>query len=98
MTAMTSTATAPIHSTAQARSTATLRRRQRALGVGAAVVANSVLYLAARAAGTDFTLTDPGAAQSHPLILPEIAVFSLVFALLGWGLWRCSSGPPGTRG
>ncbi|MEV4809791.1 DUF6069 family protein [Micromonospora avicenniae] len=66
-------------------SATTRRRRQRALGVGGAVVANSLLYLAGRAAGTDFTLTDPGATQSHQLILPEIAAFSLVFALLGWG-------------
>ncbi|MEH1166294.1 DUF6069 family protein [Micromonospora sp. CPCC 205539] len=85
MTAMTSTATAPVHPKARALTATTLRRRQRALGVGAAVIANSLLYLAARAAGTDFTLTDPGATQAHPLILPEIAVFSLVFALLGWG-------------
>ncbi|MFD2767452.1 DUF6069 family protein [Micromonospora eburnea] len=60
------------------------RRQQRALGVAAAVCANSLLYLVARAAGTDFTLTDPGATQSHQLILPEIAVFSLLFGLLGW--------------
>ncbi|MEU4680184.1 DUF6069 family protein [Micromonospora sp. NPDC023737] len=66
-------------------SATTRRRRQRALGVGGAVVANSLLYLAGRAVGTDFTLTDPGATQSHQLILPEIAAFSLVFALLGWG-------------
>ncbi|MFG3691535.1 DUF6069 family protein [Micromonospora sp. NPDC047740] len=63
----------------------TSRRRQRALGVAAAVAANSLLYLVGRAAGVDFTLTDPGATQAHPLILPEIAVFSLVFGLLGWG-------------
>ncbi|MEH0843343.1 DUF6069 family protein [Micromonospora sp. CPCC 205711] len=60
-------------------------RRQRAWSVGAAVAANSLLYLVARAAGTDFRLTDPGATEAHQLILPEIAVFSLLFALLGWG-------------
>jgi hypothetical protein len=64
---------------------ARVRRRQRARAVGAAVAGTSLLYLGARAAGTDFVLTDPRATASHPLILPEIAVFALVFALLGWG-------------
>ncbi|PZG02440.1 DUF6069 family protein [Micromonospora deserti] len=83
MTAMTTTArTQPTGPTVSA---AGRRRRQRARWVGAAVAANSLLYLVARAAGTDFTLTEPDAMRSHPLILPEIAIFSLVFALLGWG-------------
>ncbi|MFI6261854.1 DUF6069 family protein [Micromonospora sp. NPDC051006] len=82
MSAMTSPTTVRTIGTADAT---TRRRRQRALGVGVAVAANSLLYLVARTAGTDFTLTDPGATRPHPLILPEIAVFSLVFALLGWG-------------
>jgi hypothetical protein len=87
MTAMTSPTTArtyPTDRTFPVSATAG-RRRQRALGVGAAVTANSLLYLVARAAGTDFTLTAPNTTQAHPLILPEIAVFSLAFALLGWG-------------
>jgi hypothetical protein len=62
-----------------------VRRSQRAKAVGVAVAASGVLYLGARAVGTDFVLTDPGATVSHPLILPEIIVFALVFALLGWG-------------
>jgi hypothetical protein len=62
-----------------------VRRRQRAQAAGVAVAASGVLYLGARAAGTDFVLTDPGATVSHPLILPEIIVFALVFSLLGWG-------------
>jgi hypothetical protein len=64
---------------------ARVRRRQRAKAVGVAVAASGVLYLGARAVGTDFVLTDPGGTASHPLILPEIIVFALVFALLGWG-------------
>ncbi|MEV1329864.1 DUF6069 family protein [Micromonospora costi] len=80
------TTTATIAASAYAPShTTRTRRRQRALGVATAVVATSLIYLVARAAGTDFTLTDPGGTRSHPLILPEIATFSLVFALLGWG-------------
>jgi hypothetical protein len=62
-----------------------VRRRQRAKAVGVAVAASGMLYLGARAVGTDFVLTDPGATMSHALILPEIIVFALVFALLGWG-------------
>ncbi|MEE6260100.1 DUF6069 family protein [Plantactinospora sonchi] len=65
--------------------TARGRRRQRALGVGAAVVSSSLLYLVARAAGTDFVLVAPNNPVPHPLILPEIAVFALLFGLLGWG-------------
>jgi hypothetical protein len=57
----------------------------RAIAAGAAVVSSSALYLIAKAAGTDFALTDPGKAEPHALILPEIAVFALVVALLGWG-------------
>lgn len=60
------------------------RRRQRAQAVGVAVAASSALYLGARAAGTDFALTAPGTTEPHPLILPEIVAFALVFGLLGW--------------
>ncbi|MCW3815086.1 DUF6069 family protein [Micromonospora sp. DR5-3] len=85
MTTTTSPIIAAARPTARTVSAASRRRRRRALGVAAAVGANSLLYLVARAAGVDFTLTDPGSTQAHPLILPEIAVFSLVFGLLGWG-------------
>lgn len=61
------------------------KTRARGLLVGGAVLATSTLYLTAGAAGVDFSLTDPGKTQHHALILPEIAVFTLVFALLGWG-------------
>ncbi|MBC6459006.1 DUF6069 family protein [Actinomadura sp. HBU206391] len=60
-------------------------RRARSLAVGAAVLANSLIYLVAHALGTDFKLTDPGKAEAHALILPEIIVFTLVPCLLGWG-------------
>jgi hypothetical protein len=61
-------------------------RRARAIAVGATIAATGVLYTAARAFGTDFKLSDPGKAEAHQLILPEIIVFTLVFALLGWGV------------
>jgi Family of unknown function (DUF6069) len=61
-------------------------RRVRAAAVGAAGLATSLLFLAARALGTDFTITDPGAAKPpHTFILPEIAGFAVFFGLLGWG-------------
>lgn len=85
MTAMTSPTTVGVLPTGRTLPTTATTRRRRALGVGAAVAANSLLYLAARAAGTDFLLTAPSTTQAHQLILPEIAGFSLVFALLGWG-------------
>ncbi|MGI8335857.1 DUF6069 family protein [Actinomadura scrupuli] len=78
--AQTATAAAAPQTTRTART-----RRVRGLAVATATVSASVLYLAAKAAGTDFTLTDPGKTQPHPLILPEITIFALVFALLGWG-------------
>lgn len=66
--------------------TAVRPRRVRAKAVGAAVAANAALYLAASALGVDFLLTDLGKAEAHHLIVPEIAGFTLVFALLGWGV------------
>ena len=63
----------------------TTPRRVRGVAVAAAVLTTGTLYVAGRALGTDFKLTDPGKAEAHQLILPEIAVFTLVFALLGWG-------------
>ncbi|MEU8344182.1 hypothetical protein SAMN05443665_1001548 [Actinomadura meyerae] len=77
-------ATTTMQSTASATAGRSVRR-VRATAVGAAVAANVALYLAASAAGTDFLLTDPGKDQSHHLIVPEIAAFTLLFALLGWG-------------
>jgi Family of unknown function (DUF6069) len=77
---MTATTTLPQTS----RSNVAGPRRLRAVAVGTAVVTTGTLYVAARALGTDFTLTDPGKAQAHQLILPEIVVFTLVFSLLGW--------------
>jgi hypothetical protein len=87
MATLTSTAVDRANLIEQTRPTtaARVRRRQRARAVGAAVAASSLLYLGARSAGTDFALTDPGSTETHPLILPEIVAFALVFALLGCG-------------
>lgn len=84
MTSPTAVATYPTVQIAEP-TTAGGHRRQRALGVAATVVSSSLLYLVARAAGTDFVLVAPNNPVPHPLILPEIAVFALLFGLLGWG-------------
>jgi Family of unknown function (DUF6069) len=76
MTATTTTTTRSIPATA---------RHGRGLAVGLTVVLTGAIYLAGRALGTDFSLTDPGKSEAHRLILPEITVFTLLFALLGWG-------------
>jgi hypothetical protein len=71
--------------TALTATTTATTRRPRATAVAIATVATSALYLAAHALGTDFKLTDPGKTEAHQLILPEIIVFTLLPALLGWG-------------
>jgi cell division protein FtsL len=77
------TATTTVQQTA--RPVTSSPRRVRGFAVATAVLSTSLLYLVAKALGTDFELTDPGKQESHALILPEIAVFALVFSLLGWG-------------
>lgn len=82
----TETATATATATAVQRpGRASSTRRVRATAVATAVLTNSVLYLGARALGTDFQITDPGKTEAHQFILPEIAGFTALFALLGWG-------------
>jgi heme A synthase len=87
MSATTNTAANAATSTAvsQRPVRAVSRRRVRATAVVTAVLVNSVLYLGARALGTDFQITDPGKTEAHQFVLPEIALFTAFFALLGWG-------------
>jgi Family of unknown function (DUF6069) len=61
------------------------RRKARAISVGGAVVATSSLYLAGRAAGVSFMLTDPGKTQHLQLVPYQIVMFTAFFALAGWG-------------
>jgi hypothetical protein len=75
MSATTTTRRAPV---------ATRPRRARATAVAVSALATGAIYVAGRALGTDFLLTDPGKTQTHQLILPEIVVLTLVFGLLGW--------------
>ena len=60
-------------------------RRPGLTAVVTAAVANGLLWTGGRLAGVDFGLRDPGSTTVHPLSLPEIAVFSVLFALAGWG-------------
>lgn len=58
------------------------RRLLRASSVLLAAVASSAVWLLARAAGTDFTLTAAG--KSLTIILPMVTGFTLWFGALGW--------------
>jgi hypothetical protein len=65
--------------------TAAGRRLVRAGSVVAAGALNGLVFVAAKAAGTDFVITDPGqGAEPHAFAAAEIVVISMVFALLGW--------------
>jgi heme A synthase len=78
MTAVTATTT-----TSATRSSS--RRLVRAGSVVAAGGLNGVVFLAAKAAGTAFVITDPvDGAEPHAFTVVDIALVSVVFALLGW--------------
>ncbi|MDJ0342912.1 DUF6069 family protein [Streptomyces sp. H10-C2] len=63
--------------------TAVRRQRVRAAGVAGSVLAACAVWAAGRALGADFRLAD---SMGEAVInLPVVAVFSLLFALLGWG-------------
>lgn len=80
---MTTTTAAALATTAT--SAAQNRRRARSASVAGAVLATSALYLAGRAAGVTFALTDPGKTQVLDLALYQIAMFAAFFAVTGWG-------------
>ncbi|GII24659.1 DUF6069 family protein [Planosporangium mesophilum] len=61
------------------------RRLTRAASVIGASCLTSAIFAIGRAAGTDFTITDPGPdGQSHTFVLPEIAIITLIIGLAGW--------------
>ena len=61
------------------------RRLQRLGLVAGAGVTNAVIFLLAHAAGTDFTITDPGpAGKAHTFVAPEIGIITVICALAGW--------------
>jgi hypothetical protein len=63
----------------------TRRRLIRAAAVCGAALTTTVIFLIARAAGADFTITDPGQGKiPHTFVAPEIATVTAVIGLLGW--------------
>jgi hypothetical protein len=63
----------------------TPRRLFRAVTVGGAALSSAAVFAVAHAAGTDFTITDPGQGKvPHTFVAPEIAIVTLVIGLLGW--------------
>jgi hypothetical protein len=57
-------------------------RRRRAAVVGGTVLATGAVWLVADALGADFVLTD--STGTATISLPVVAVFTLIFGLLGW--------------
>lgn len=64
------------------------KRSGRARAVAIAVIAPTLLYVVGDAAGVEFTITDPGdtVADAHHFVATEIAMISLILALVGWGV------------
>jgi hypothetical protein len=57
----------------------------RAAVVIGAALATTVTFLLARAAGADFTITDPGEGKvPHTFVATEIAMVTVVIGLFGW--------------
>ncbi|MEV4115804.1 DUF6069 family protein [Nonomuraea sp. NPDC049695] len=64
----------------------TSTRRARALGVGAAVLSTTLLWLAALAVNIDLRVDPPGDGQPAMIVgLPVTIGSTLVLALIGWG-------------
>ncbi|MGW4501096.1 DUF6069 family protein [Micromonospora sp. NPDC004336] len=57
--------------------------RRRALGVGAAVAASALIWIAGAIAGVDYTVENPGQ-PAFTVGLAPVLVFSLGSALVGW--------------
>ena len=65
--------------------TTTARRLFRAVTVAGAALSSAAVFAVAHAAGTDFTITDPGQGKiPHTFVAPEIAIVTLVIGLAGW--------------
>jgi hypothetical protein len=63
----------------------TARRLFRAVTVAGAALSSAAVFAVAHAAGTDFTITDPGQGKiPHTFVAPEIAIVTLVIGLAGW--------------
>ncbi|MEV6864597.1 DUF6069 family protein [Streptosporangium subroseum] len=72
--------------TPQSVTTNTSARRVRALAVGGAVLATSLLWLAAQVLDIDLRVDQPGDGQPPVTVgLPLVIGVTLVLSLLGWG-------------
>jgi hypothetical protein len=85
MTTITAPTTAPTRTRSAAVTDAARRRLFRVSTVAGAAVINAGIFAVARAAGTDFTITDPGEGKiPHTFVAVEIAMVTVVLGLLGW--------------
>jgi len=67
------------------RADAGRRRLGRAATLAGAMIITTGVFLVARAAGADFTITDPGQGKvPHTFVPVEIGIVTAVFGLLGW--------------
>ncbi|MBA9003503.1 DUF6069 family protein [Thermomonospora cellulosilytica] len=78
---MTAVAVHTVQSTAVSR-----RRLTRAAAIAGAMLTASVLYLAGRAAGADFVLSDPGTGETSSLTLVHMSGVAAQCGLLGWAV------------
>ncbi len=79
-TPMATTHTSPVPAVERS---AAAHRRVRASALAVTVLATGVIWLAAHAMGVSFKLSDSNG--EVVISLPIVALFSLLFALLGWG-------------
>jgi hypothetical protein len=90
MTATTAAATSAATLTDDHTAARRTRRLTRAGSVVAAAAAAGTVFAVGSAAGTDFTITDPGAnSEPHTFVLPEIVIVTLVIGLAGWATLAC---------
>ncbi|MCW2912232.1 MAG: transcriptional regulator [Actinomycetia bacterium] len=75
-----------INQTARPTTSSAARRRVRAVAVGGAVLATSLLWLVAHALGTNLRVDQHNGSGSQVISLPLVIGFTLVVSLLGWGV------------
>jgi len=82
---MTTITDRPLVATNDPSFSATHRRLGRLGTVAGAALITTGGFLILRAAGADFTITDPGQGKPpHTFVAPEIAMVTVFFGVLGW--------------
>jgi len=80
-------ASAPAASASAASASAGRRRLGRVATVAGAALVTTACFVAIRAAGADFTITDPGQGKvPHTFVAAEIAMVVVVIGLFGWAV------------